>query len=193
MMNFIEEYQVSNESVEALLDFWETNKTTATPGRTLGKTGSVVDSSVKESMDLELIPDSFPASLEVYAKDLGHAMGQYKEKYPYCDKEQQPWLIREHLIIQHYEAGGGYKVFHCENDGRSVENIQRHLVFMTYLNTIPPEEGGGTEFFYQGSYNAVAGKTLIWPATWTHTHKGIISPTREKKIITGWYSYDTFI
>jgi hypothetical protein len=189
MMNFIGEYQVSNESVEALLDYWETNKTTATPG----KTGGGVNSSVKESMDLELIPDSFPASLEVYAKDLNHAMEQYKEKYPYCNKGRQSWLIREPLFIQHYEAGGGYKVFHCENSGGSVKNIQRHLVFMTYLNTIPPEEGGGTEFFYQGSYNAVAGKTLIWPAIWTHTHKGIISHTWEKKIITGWYSYSTFV
>ena len=189
MNNFIGEYKVSNESVKALLNYWETNKSTASPGKTCG----IVNNSVKESMDLELIPDNFPPSLVIYAQDLGHAMGQYKEKYLYCDEGKQAWLIREPLIIQHYEPGWGYKVFHCENSGGSVKNIQRHLVFMTYLNTIPPEEGGGTEFFYQGSYNAVAGKTLIWPAAWTHTHKGIISLTQEKKIITGWYSYNTFV
>ena len=36
---------------------------------------------------------------------------------------------------------------------------------------------------------AKTGSTLIWPATWTHTHKGVISKTQTKYIITGWYSY----
>ena len=30
------------------------------------------------------------------------------------------------------------------------------------------------------------GLTLIWPADWTHTHRGVISQTKEKTIITGW-------
>jgi hypothetical protein len=189
MENFIGEYWVSNESVKALLDYWEINKSAATPG----KTGNgVLDNSKKESMDLRLSPNNFPPSLVTYSRDLGYALKQYKEKYLYCNHQQKSWTIRESLIMQHYEPGGGFKVFHCENGGWGVTDIQRHLVFMTYLNTIPPEEGGGTEFFYQGSYYAVAGKTLVWPAAWTHTHKSIISPTREKKIITGWYSYTTF-
>ena len=33
------------------------------------------------------------------------------------------------------------------------------------------------------------GLTLIWPADWTHTHRGIASPTQEKFIITGWFNY----
>ena len=30
------------------------------------------------------------------------------------------------------------------------------------------------------------GVTLIWPAPWTHTHRGQISLTHEKTIVTGW-------
>ena len=37
--------------------------------------------------------------------------------------------------------------------------------------------------------NAEQGKTLIWPADWTHTHRGVGSLTEEKYIITGWYSF----
>jgi hypothetical protein len=59
---------------------------------------------------------------------------------------------------------------------------------MTYLNTV--KDGGGTEFFHQKlTTSAEQGKTLIWPADWTHTHRGITSPTEEKYIITGWYSF----
>ena len=59
---------------------------------------------------------------------------------------------------------------------------------MTYLNDI--KNDGGTEFFYQKTkFNAKKGLTLIWPAEWTHTHRGIISEEYEKYIITGWISY----
>ena len=56
---------------------------------------------------------------------------------------------------------------------------------MTYLNDV---EDGGTDFLYQNiQTKAEKGLTLIWPSIFTHTHKGIISPTKEKQIVTGWY------
>ena len=39
--------------------------------------------------------------------------------------------------------------------------------------------------------NAVKGKTVIWPSDWPWTHKGIISPTQEKYIVTGWYNFNS--
>ena len=33
------------------------------------------------------------------------------------------------------------------------------------------------------------GLTLIWPADWTHVHRGIVSASEEKYIITGWFSF----
>ena len=33
---------------------------------------------------------------------------------------------------------------------------------------------------------AEEGKIVIWPAGWTHMHRGIASPTEHKWIITGW-------
>ena len=57
---------------------------------------------------------------------------------------------------------------------------------MTYLNDVPK---GGTEFFYQKITSpAKKGLTLIWPAEFTHLHKGQIAK-QEKYIITGWYNY----
>ena len=36
---------------------------------------------------------------------------------------------------------------------------------------------------------AEKGKTVIWPAEWTHTHRGIVAPKETKYIATGWYGY----
>ena len=33
------------------------------------------------------------------------------------------------------------------------------------------------------------GKILCWPCDWTHTHRGIVSPTETKYILTGWFSF----
>ena len=61
------------------------------------------------------------------------------------------------------------------------------LVWMTYLNDV---DDGGTEFENQKfSSPAKKGLTLFWPADWTYTHRGIISYTKEKYIVTGWFSY----
>ena len=33
------------------------------------------------------------------------------------------------------------------------------------------------------------GLTLIWPADWTFTHRGVPSSTETKYIVTGWFNY----
>ena len=59
---------------------------------------------------------------------------------------------------------------------------------MFYLNDV--EDEGETEFYYQKlKVKPKKGLTLIWPADWTHTHRGIPSKTQEKYIATGWYSF----
>jgi hypothetical protein len=59
---------------------------------------------------------------------------------------------------------------------------------MTYLNDV--NDDGETEFYYQNlKIKPQKGKTVIWPADWTHTHRGITSPTQEKYIITGWFNF----
>ena len=66
--------------------------------------------------------------------------------------------------------------------------VNRHLVFMTYLNTV--KSGGETEFYHQKvKVKPKKGKTLIWPSEWTHIHRGRTSFKEDKYIITGWFSF----
>ena len=57
---------------------------------------------------------------------------------------------------------------------------------MLYLNTVTDK--GGTEFPYQHIITpAIKGNLIIWPAEFTHPHRGVISPTQKKCIVTGWF------
>jgi len=88
---------------------------------------------------------------------------------------------------QHYKPSEGYFSYHCENSGFP-DNNRRVLAWMLYLNTI--EYGGETEFLYQRHFEkAEAGKLVIWPADFTHTHRGVVSHTSDKHIFTGWFEY----
>ena len=52
-------------------------------------------------------------------------------------------------------------------------------------------EGGGTRFVYQDYVvRPGKGRTVLWPAGYTHVHCGQVAPHEDKYIITGWWSYD---
>lgn len=88
--------------------------------------------------------------------------------------------------IQKTKIGGGYHIWHCEADGRVTGN--RILAWMLYLNDV--EEGGETEFLYQHKrVKPKTGTLVIWPAAFTHTHRGNPPLSNTKYIITGWIEF----
>ena len=148
-----------------------------------GRDGATVDKASKDSTDVTLPRSDLAKS---YVTVLYGVAGHYVEKYPWSGK-LVPWGVIEPIGIQRYRPGGGYKIWHFERDNSNDQIARRHLAFMTYLNDV--EEGGGTEFFHQQvTIKAEKGLTLIWPAEWNFAHRGVVSHTEEKYIITGWFS-----
>ena len=117
-----------------------------------------------------------------YQAELNGFIDQYLEKYKFF--EYGGMFTSRHLPqIQHYKPGEGYHKWHI--DGAQMNSCDRAMVYMTYLNDVT--EGGGTMFYHQKvTTKAVKGKTLIFPAGYTHLHKGEISETQHKYILTGW-------
>ena len=143
---------------------------------------SIVEKKTKESFDLHFEASMLFSPYRDYLDELQKALDLYHNKYPMLN-EIQRFTIREFIYIQKYPPGGGFKKWHFEEPG----NLRRCLVFMTFLNDLTDE--GGTEFLYQDlKVEPKKGLTLIWPSYWTHTHRGVISKTQEKYIVTGWYS-----
>jgi len=78
---------------------------------------------------------------------------------------------------------GGFHRWHYEN--ASHQCATRRFVVQAYLNTI--EDGGETEFLYQNKrIKAVEGTLVIWPAGFTHVHRGNPPIGQDKYILTSW-------
>jgi len=148
-------------------------------GKKDGDHGIVLD--VKDSTDIPIGHFESTEPFHTYRELLQKCLNKYIEKYPNVDGCKR-FNINEPYNIQYYKPYGGFKKWHFEDANR----LDRLFAFMTYLNDC---DDGGTEFRYQGfTTPAKKGLTLIWPANWTHTHRGQISKTKEKYIVTGWYS-----
>lgn len=179
--NFICGWYIDNTSICSRLI--EHHKNSTTYDGTIRS--DIVDKKHKNSKDC-IISDT--ALLQDYASILIKAANLYSEKYSFCNAYEQ-WGIVENINIQHYKPGGGFYSWHTERTSGSQPIASRHLVFMTYLNTLN-KEGGETEFFYQKiKVKPEKGLTLIWGADWTFSHRGIKSDFEDKYITTGWFSF----
>lgn len=94
------------------------------------------------------------------------------------------------MKMQRTDPGGGYHVWHAEQGNK--EHAERVLVYMLYLNTLGEQDGGETEFLYQRLRLRPEENTMIlWPAAYTHTHRGnTVLGNQSKYIVTGWFYYD---
>jgi len=92
------------------------------------------------------------------------------------------------IQTQKYAAGvGNYNYWHCEVYPQAPHNepLHRTLLFMFYLNDVT--EGGQTEFYYQNkAISPKAGRMVIAPAYFTHTHRGCVPVSNDKYILTSW-------
>lgn len=109
----------------------------------------------------------------------------YNNQYPILQN------LRKHrskyIKIQKTCPTQGYHVWHCEHD--SYEFAQnRILSWILYLNDV--EEGGETEFLYQSlRFKPKEGTLILFPAHFTHTHRGNPPLSGVKYIATGWIEF----
>ena len=101
-------------------------------------------------------------------------------------KAMKSSLTVQSLQIQRYKPPGqGYHAWHYEQS--NLATLDRVLFPVLYLNDV--DEGGETEFFYWDvAVKPKAGRLVIAPGGFTHTHRmkpGILSGS--KYILTTWY------
>ena len=188
-MNFIKEDFLDDLTIcDQLINFHKNNN-----DKHQGCSGklNLVQSNIKSSTDLSINPyDTNIANIECmtkYFSNLQRILNKYANEYKFSN-EGNPYSITEYFNIQHYKPTEGYFAWHFERTGNQEPIVTRHLTWMTYLNDLTDE--GGTEFYYQKlKIKPQKGKTVIFPTDWTHTHRGIVSKTQDKYIITGWFNY----
>jgi|TARA_B100000242_G_scaffold280624_1_gene240154 Fe-S cluster biosynthesis and repair protein YggX len=91
------------------------------------------------------------------------------------------------MSVQKTRPHQGYHAWHCEN--ADLVTSSRVMAYTLYLNSV--EEGGETEFLYQGvKIKPEPGKLAIFPAYYTHPHRGNPIYKGIKYIVSGWYTFD---
>jgi hypothetical protein len=106
---------------------------------------------------------------------------EYSKKYPILRE-----TISYEIKLQKTPIKGGYSTWHSEQGPNS--SAIRAASWLVYLNDV--EDGGETEFLHQGhKQKAVKGTLVMFPASYTHTHRGNPPYSNAKYIITGWANF----
>ena len=181
--SFIGSWDLENPDLcKEIINFFEKNKDKQVQGESV--TG--LDLERKNSIDMAI----YPAELTLpshkifnnYMQHLYECYMDYAEQWPFL-KTNFPKLDIGAFNIQKYNPGGHFAKVHSERV--HITSLHRLFAFMTYLND--DFEGGKTTFVHHNmDINPIMGKTLIWPAEWTHAHKGNIVKSGTKYIATGW-------
>ena len=180
---FIEEYFIDESLCHEITEYFEKRTDLQRQG-TLGD--SQIDSSRKASTDMTL--DDCEEYFHLYFGAIYPFFRDYCEKYR-VNSNEFPMRFFEGTNIQKYLPNQGYFKEHHERANIDLVRLSRELVFMTYLNTIEDftENQGATVFPFQNQFvRPEIGKTLIWPAGFTHRHYGITHQSETKYIVTGW-------
>ena len=186
-LNFIGAWNLENNNLcNEIIDFFEKNKN-------LQKKGGTSDASnnkkVKSTTDITIRPiDLKDKNFNVfnnYMKELHNCYVDYQKQWPFLKSMVNDIQIPP-FNIQKYNPGDHFSTVHSERT--SLNTLHRLFAFMTYLNDV--EDGGETHFtHYKFKIKPEIGKTLIWPAEWTHAHSGEILKSGTKYIVTGWMNF----
>ena len=186
--NFIGSWMISPLSIcDELIAYFESNKNKQTKGRTAE--GENTDN--KNSIDISMPPKEIKLpgneAFEEYFSNLFSCYEDYIAQWPFLMTFAKNLEIGE-FNLQRYQAGQHFQKIHTERS--SLDTLHRVFAWMTYLNDVEKEEGGSTFFsHYDLEIQPMKGLTLIWPAEWTHAHRGSLLHTDSKYIITGWMHF----
>lgn len=152
-----------------------------------GLIGGGLNEDIKKSTDLSI---SKITGWEEEDKIFCGKVSEYFKKYcdihkfmkihEYCDSwGDAGYQIQETL------PGGFYTWHHDFVGGHEDSNWNpRYFTFIWYLNDI--HEDGYTEFIDGTKIQPETGKMIIFPSTWTYTHRGYPPKSEIKYICTGW-------
>jgi len=177
----------NNKLCNEITQFFENNKSL----QIQGKTASGKDLKAKKTTDIPVNPHDLKNPkfevLKQYMDKLHKCFIDYQNQWPFL-KSMIKVVDVPGFNIQKYSRGDHFALLHSERT--TLDTLHRLFAWMTYLNDV--DDGGQTNFsHYEIKIRPETGKTLIWPAEWTHAHTGEILKSGTKYIVTGWMNFPT--
>ena len=184
--HFIGSWNIKNDNLcKEIIRFFDENKGLQKNGTTTSGTNYTS----KKTTDISINPNELKNDkykcFNSYIDELYKCFIDYQLQWPFLKSMVKNVDIGS-FNVQKYSKGDHFSQIHTERT--SLESSNRLFAWMTYLDSV--EDGGTTNFFHYGiKIKPEIGKTLIWPAEWTHAHSGEILGNGEKHIITGWMNF----
>ena len=182
-LDFIQIYDnaLSKRECEILINQFEKSDE-----KKVGEVAGGYNPDYKQCMQLKIDLNDQSVISTIVKPNLVSCIRQYREKYHLPLHYVYTWKLSNEASFQKYDGKeDGYKVWHCEHCSEEPFN-KRIMAWMFYLN----DAKSGTEFYDRPTIKAKRGRCVIWPAFWTHLHRGVIPNIGLKYIVTGWISYD---
>jgi len=92
-------------------------------------------------------------------------------------------IIESHISLNKYTKNIGFYTFHSDLN-TYLHKGYRFITFIWYINDV--NIGGETEFIDGTKILPKQGKLLMFPSSWTYTHRGNMPISSDKYIIVGW-------
>ena len=183
--NFIGSWLIESLLCDNIISYFEENN----QKQVQGVTSRGVKLNVKDRRDITISPKdlNLPENevFKIYFEKLFECYKDYNIQWPFLSSMVNNLDIGS-FNIGKYIPGQHFQKIHCER--ANLTNLHRLFAFMTYLNDV--EDGGSTYFnHYDLDIKPQKGLTILWPAEWTHSHKGNVLKSGEKYIITGWLMF----
>ena len=178
----------NNKLCGEITNFFENNKNL----QKAGISGMGLNPKIKKTIDIRINPNDLEKPKFEIFKQYINALHKCFLDY------QNQWSFLKTMIktvdvpafnIQKYSRGDHFASVHSERT--TLNTLHRLFAWMTYLNDV--DDGGQTNFNHYGiKIKPETGKTLIWPAEWTHAHTGEILKSGNKYIVTGWMHFPNY-
>jgi len=175
----------NNDLCNDIITFFEKNKAQQTKGEFSGGYNPKEKKTTDIRINAKDLNSQTHISLKKYIEELHKCYLEYQNDWPFLKSILKNIHIGS-FNIQKYSTGDHFAKLHSERT--SLSGLHRLFAWMTYLNEV--EDGGHTSFNHYGvKIKPETGKTLIWPAEWTHVHAGELLKSGTKYIVTGWMNF----
>jgi len=105
---------------------------------------------------------------------------RYKEKFPAINMTNDKWTV-ESWRFKHFPPNYCFKDWHQEHTTKYSFAIAAILVYLSNHDC-------GTEFYATGEViKSRKGRAIMFPAFWTHTHRGQLCPDQKDRYIMSAY------
>lgn len=109
---------------------------------------------------------------------------EYRTRFPAINYTETLWGVGD-WRFKHFPPGYSFQDWHHEH---GFDNPLRIACILVYLS----DHNCGTEFLATGeTIKSITGRAIIFPTSWTHTHRGQVCPDNKSRYIMSAYVYLT--